>query len=37
MLYFGSGVSFSRKIRGLAKKKGYKLTRTGLLDLKTNK
>ena len=30
VLYFGSGVRFSRKIRSIAKKQGYKLTQWGL-------
>jgi apurinic endonuclease APN1 len=36
-LYFGSGEFFSRKIRQIAKDKGYKLNEYGLTDLKTNK
>ena len=32
VLYFGSGERFSRKIRSIAKKKGYKLTHWGLYD-----
>lgn len=31
-LYFGSGVDFSRKIRQIAKEKGYKLTNSGLYN-----
>ena len=37
MLFFGSGVEFSKEIRLLAKKQGYKLTQWGLMDLKTHK
>lgn len=36
LLYFGSGEKFSRKIRLLAKEKGYKLNELFLEDLKTN-
>ena len=37
LLFFGSGVDFSRDIRMFAKKKGYKLNQYGLTDLKTGK
>lgn len=37
LLFFGSGVDFSRDIRMYAKKKGYKLNQYGLTDLKTGK
>ena len=37
MLYFGSGEYFSRKIRQIAKEKGYKLNEYGLTNLKDNK
>ena len=37
MLYFGSGENFSRKIRKIAKEKGYKLNEYGIKNLKTNK
>ena len=37
MLYFGSGKYFSKYIRTVAKKMGYKLNRYGLEDLKTGK
>ena len=37
MLFFGSGVEFSKEIRLLAKKQGYKLTQWGLMDLRTKK
>jgi DNA polymerase/3'-5' exonuclease PolX len=30
LLYFGSGVDFSKKIRAIASKKGYKLNEKGL-------
>ena len=36
-LYFGSGEFFSRKIRQIAKDKGYKLNEYGLTNIKTNK
>lgn len=36
-LYFGSGENFSRKIRKIAKDKGYKLNEYGIKNLKTNK
>jgi apurinic endonuclease APN1 len=36
MLYFGSGEKFSRKIRQIAKDKGYKLNELYLENLKTN-
>ena len=36
LLYFGSGEKFSRKIRLIAKEKGYKLNELFLEDLKTN-
>ena len=36
-LYFGSGENFSRKIRQIAKDKGYKLNENGLTNLKTDK
>jgi DNA polymerase/3'-5' exonuclease PolX len=36
LLYFGSGEKFSRKIRLLAKEKGYKLNELYLENLKTN-
>jgi deoxyribonuclease-4 len=32
LLYFGSGVDFSKKIRAIASKKGYKLNEKGLFD-----
>ena len=32
MLYFGSGRDFSKKIRAIASKKGYKLNEKGLFD-----
>jgi endonuclease IV/DNA polymerase/3'-5' exonuclease PolX len=35
MLYFGSGVVFSRLIRQRAKQLGYKLTEWGLFDIRT--
>jgi DNA polymerase/3'-5' exonuclease PolX len=43
MLYFGSGENFSRKIRKIAKTKGYKLNNKGLfkgtekVNIKTEK
>jgi DNA polymerase beta len=37
LLYFGSGVIFSRYIRSIAKEKGFKLTEWGLYDLKKKK
>ena len=37
LLYFGSGEKFSRKIRAIAKKQGYKLSQWGLENLKTKK
>lgn len=37
LLFFGSGVDFSRDIRMYAKKKGYKLNQYGLTDLKSGK
>jgi len=37
LLYFGSGVEFSRLIRQHAKKLGYKLTEWGLEDVRTGK
>lgn len=36
LLYFGSGLYFSKKIRGIAKKQGYKLTHNGLYDKNNN-
>jgi DNA polymerase/3'-5' exonuclease PolX len=36
LLYFGSGLYFSKKIRGIAKKQGYKLTQNGLYDKNNN-
>ena len=35
LLYFGSSVEFSKKIRGIASKLGYKLNQKGLFDKKT--
>ena len=37
LLYFGSGVSFSKNIRRIASKKGYKLSENGLYYRDTNK
>jgi DNA polymerase/3'-5' exonuclease PolX len=37
ILYFGSGVEFSKKIRKEAIEKGYKLSEKGLFDRKTGK
>ena len=37
LLYFGSGVHFSRLLRGHAKRKGYRLTEWGLIDERTQK
>ena len=36
LLYFGSSKDFSKKIRYIASKKGYKLNEKGLFDKKTN-
>jgi len=36
LLYFGSSREFSKKIRSIASKKGYKLTEKGLYDKSTN-
>lgn len=35
LLYFGSGKYFSKYIRGIAKEKGYKLNRYGIVNLET--
>lgn len=37
MLYFGSGKYFSKYIRGVAKRQGYKLNQYGIEDMKTGK
>lgn len=37
LLYFGSSKDFSKKIRGIASKKGYKLNEKGLFNKKTGK
>lgn len=37
LLYFGSSREFSKKIRGIASKKGYKLNEKGLFNKKTGK
>ena len=37
LLYFGSGEAFSRKIRKIAREKGYKLNEFGLYSLKDGK
>ena len=36
-IFFGSGVAFSRRLRAIAKSKGYKLNEYALFDLKTGK
>jgi DNA polymerase beta len=37
ILYFGSGKEFSKKIRGVASKKGYRLNEKGIFDKKSGK